>query len=158
MSVGEAARRVGMNEGELRSINTIPPRMLIKAGSVLVVPRAPSNQQDVASHVADNGQLSLAPEVTLRRTTVKAGRNESVASIARRYKVAPAQVAEWNNVGATAAFRAGQPVTIYLQSRAAVRGPVRAAARTHGPRAVAPRTSAAKPKQASKPVVKSKRR
>jgi membrane-bound lytic murein transglycosylase D len=155
MSVADAARRVGMNENDLRSINTIPPRMLIKAGSVLVVPRAPSNQADVASHVADNGQLSLAPEVTLRRTTIKAGRNDSVASIARRYKVSPAQVAEWNNVGASAAFRAGQPVTVYLQPRAAGRTPARAAPRTHGPRAVAtPRAGTSR----AKAPAKSKRR
>jgi membrane-bound lytic murein transglycosylase D len=42
MSVAEAARRVGMNEGDLRSVNSIPPRMLIKAGSVLIVPRVAS--------------------------------------------------------------------------------------------------------------------
>jgi membrane-bound lytic murein transglycosylase D len=37
MSVGEAARRVGHDENDLRSVNAIPPRMLIKAGSVLIV-------------------------------------------------------------------------------------------------------------------------
>jgi membrane-bound lytic murein transglycosylase D len=35
MSVAEAARRSGMTESELRSVNNIPPRMLIKAGSWL---------------------------------------------------------------------------------------------------------------------------
>jgi membrane-bound lytic murein transglycosylase D len=64
MSVGEAARRVGMNENELRSVNAIPPRMLIKAGSVLVV-RGRVQAGRRGRHVADNGQLSLAPEVTL---------------------------------------------------------------------------------------------
>ena len=39
MSATDAAKRVGMSEADLRSINTIPPRMLIKAGSVLIVPR-----------------------------------------------------------------------------------------------------------------------
>ena len=63
MSVSEAARRVGMNEGDLRNVNTIPPRMLIKAGSVLIVPRSAKMQDDVAGHVADNGQLNLAPEI-----------------------------------------------------------------------------------------------
>jgi hypothetical protein len=33
MSVGEAARRTGMSENDLRNVNNIPPRMLIKAGS-----------------------------------------------------------------------------------------------------------------------------
>ena len=36
MSVTEAARRVGMNEAEFRAINSIPPRMLIRAGSTVL--------------------------------------------------------------------------------------------------------------------------
>src|SRR5512133_2093176 len=62
MTAAEAARRVGMSEADLRMVNAIPPRMLIKAGSVLIVPRSAKMQDDVASHVADNGQLNLAPE------------------------------------------------------------------------------------------------
>ncbi|WBY02205.1 transglycosylase SLT domain-containing protein [Ramlibacter tataouinensis] len=118
MSVAEAARRVGMSESELRSVNTIPPRMLIKGGSVLVVPRPPSKQDDVASHLADNGQLALAPEVTLHRRVVKAGKRDSVASIARRFRVTAAQVADWNDVAAGASFKAGQSVVVYVPVRA----------------------------------------
>jgi len=119
MSVAEAARRVGMNENDLRSVNSIPPRMLIKSGSVLIVPRRSAAQADVSEHVADNGQLSLAPEGGgTRRTVVKAGKNETVASIARRYKLAPAQVADWNNVSASAAFKLGQQVVLHLPVRA----------------------------------------
>jgi membrane-bound lytic murein transglycosylase D len=119
MSVAEAARRVGMNEGDLRNVNTIPPRMLIKAGSVLIVPRSAKMQDDVTGQVADNGQLKLAPEIVTRRATVKAGKRDTVASVARRYKLSPAQVAEWNNVGASASFKAGQQVVVYLPLRAA---------------------------------------
>ena len=117
MSVAEAARRVGMSEADLRSVNTIPPRMLIKAGSVLIVPRSAKMQDDVASHVADNGQLNLAPENVTRRSTVRAGKHETVATVARRYRVSPAQVAEWNSVSASAAFAAGQQVVVYLPVR-----------------------------------------
>jgi len=132
MSVAEAARRVGMSETDLRSVNTIPPRMLIKAGSVLIVPRSAKNQDDVASHVADNGQLSLSPEVINRRTTVKAGKRDSVATIARRFRLSPAQVAEWNDVRPQATFAAGQQVVLFLplKSSSAVR-------RAVGPRAQA---------------------
>jgi membrane-bound lytic murein transglycosylase D len=128
MSVSEAARRVGMNENDLRTVNSIPPRMLIKAGSVLIVPRKGSTQNDVASHVADNGQLSLAPEAVMRRTVVKAGKHDTVASIATRYKLSPAQVAEWNEVGTSASFRAGQQIVLHLPVRAA-RAPVRVTSR-----------------------------
>jgi len=118
-----------MTEVDLRTANTIPPRMLIKSGSVLIVPRKSPTQNDVTSHMADHGQLSLAPEVTLRRTVVKAGRNESVASIARRYKVSADQVAEWNSVGAASVFKLGQQVVLHLPVRASARAPVRAVAR-----------------------------
>jgi membrane-bound lytic murein transglycosylase D len=132
MNVTEAARRVGMSEADLRNINAIPPRMLIKAGSVLIVPRSAKVQQDVTEHVADNGQLSLAPEAVTRRTTVKAGRHDSVASIARRLRLSPAQVADWNDVGISAVFKAGQQVVVYLPVR-----PARATVRGGGPRKAA---------------------
>ena len=150
MTVSEAARRVGMSEADLRSVNAIPPRMLIKAGSVLIVPRSAKVQNDVTSHVADNGQLNLAPEKVTRRTTVKAGRNETVASIARRYKLSAAQVADWNDVGASAAFKAGQQVVLFLPVRTTVRSTVRAKAKS-GVRAGT--TARAVPKRATKAPV-----
>ncbi|MBI5279657.1 MAG: transglycosylase SLT domain-containing protein [Burkholderiales bacterium] len=140
MSAGEAAKRVGWSEGELRSVNSIPPRMLIRAGSVLIVPRTAGRQADVASHVADNGQLSLAPEVVLRRTTIRAGKRDTVASIARRYKLSAAQVADWNDVGPSAAFKAGQQVVLHLPVRASgkARPPTRAVAKGYSKPALKP--------------------
>ena len=138
MSASEAARRVGMKEADLRTVNTIPPRMLIKAGSVLIVPRSAKVQNDVTSHVADNGQLKLAPEAVTRRTTVKAGKRDTVASIARRFRLKAAQVADWNDVGPSAAFRPGQRVVVYLpvkNVRARSRGAAKGGARTSKPAA-----------------------
>ncbi len=37
MKAAEAAAAVGMDEGELREVNSIPPRMLVQAGSTLLV-------------------------------------------------------------------------------------------------------------------------
>jgi len=126
MTVADAARRVGMNESDLRNVNAIPPRMLIKAGSLLIVPRTAKMQDDVASHVADNGQLSLAPEHVTRKSTVKAGKRDTVASIARRYRLNVAEVAQWNDVGTSAAFKAGQTVVVYLPVRTTARATGRA--------------------------------
>lgn len=119
MSVSEAAQRTAMSETDLRNINNIPPRMLIKAGSALMVPRSTTSRQDVSSHLADNGQVAFTPETVTRRTTVRAGKNETVASIARRYKLAAFNVADWNDVRATAAFKVGQQVVVYLPVRPA---------------------------------------
>ena len=121
MKPADAAKRVGMTEDELRSINHIPPRVVIKAGSSLLVTRSTHLETDVGVHVADTGQLSLAPEVVLKKTLHKAGKKDSVASIASLYRISPASVAEWNKVSASAAFKAGQQVVLYLppQARAA---------------------------------------
>ena len=117
MRPADAARRVGMTEADLRSVNAIPPRMVIRAGSSLLVPRGPNIQNDVTVKVADTGQLSVSPEVVLRRTLVKAGKSDSVTSMARRYRATADQVAQWNNVGVSAKFKPGQQITLYLAGR-----------------------------------------
>ena len=118
LSVSDAAKRVGMSEADLRGVNNIPPRMLIKAGSTLLVPRTAKTENDVTSHVADNAQVTFAPEVVTRRSTVKARKGETVATIARRYGLSAASVAEWNDVNANAAFKLGQQVVVFLPVRA----------------------------------------
>ncbi|MBA3059241.1 MAG: transglycosylase SLT domain-containing protein [Gammaproteobacteria bacterium] len=118
MNPAEAAKRVGMTEADMRSINKIPPRVVIRAGSSLLVPRPTQLDADVAVHVADNGQLSLAPDVILKRTLIKAGKKDSVAKVASRYRVSAASVAEWNNVSAAAVFKTGQKVVMFLPVRA----------------------------------------
>ncbi|MCB1979810.1 MAG: LysM peptidoglycan-binding domain-containing protein, partial [Burkholderiaceae bacterium] len=127
MSVAEAARTTGMDERDLRSVNSIPPHMRIKAGSALLVPRSATTRADVASKVADNGQIAFTPDVVTRRTTVKAGRRDSVTSIARRYHVTTADVAAWNDVKSHANFAAGSSIVLYLPVRtSSARGATRA--------------------------------
>jgi membrane-bound lytic murein transglycosylase D len=146
MTVSEAARRNGMSEADLRAVNSIPPRMLIKSGSVLIVPRPSASQQDVTSHVADNAQLSLAPEIVTRRMLVTAGKRDTVASIALRYKLPAAQVAEWNNLSAAASFKPGQQVVLHVAARAAprvaVKVPDKAVVSTSSTRVVPARATA----------------
>ncbi len=124
------AERVGMSESSLRDVNRIPPRMLVKAGSTLLVPRTETRQADVPEHVADGAMLALAPEQQLRKTTFKAGRKDSVASVARRYRVSAAQVAEWNDVSVTSSFKRGQSVVVYRPVRVATKAPPKSSART----------------------------
>ena len=121
MRPADAAKRVGMTEADLRSVNAIPPRVVIRAGSTLLVPRASHIQADVTVKVADTGQLSVSPEVVLRRTVVKAGKGESVATIARKYRASPAQVAQWNKVSSSANFKPGQAVVLFLAPSAPVK-------------------------------------
>ena len=118
LSPGDAAKRVGMTEADLRAVNNIPPRMLIKAGSTLLVPRSSKVENDVTSNVADNAQVSLAPEIVTRRTTIKARKGETVATIAKRYSLSAPSVAEWNSVSASSAFKLGHQVVVFLPVKA----------------------------------------
>ncbi len=114
MTIGEAAQRVDMSESALRELNRIPPRMLVKAGSSLLVERGRGMDKDVPEHVVDNAQLSLTPEVVLRRVTVKARKGDTVASLAKRHRVTPGQLANWNALSANSKLKAGQQVTLML--------------------------------------------
>ncbi|TFY98540.1 transglycosylase SLT domain-containing protein [Ramlibacter rhizophilus] len=118
MSVADAARHVGMSEADFRTVNNIPPRMLIRAGSVVLAPRNGKAQGDVSGLVADNGQLHLAPEVVARRTVVKARKGDNVARVAARYRLRASDVADWNDVSAQASFKPGANVVVYLPVRA----------------------------------------
>ena len=116
----EAARQVGMSEAQLREVNHIPPRMLVKAGSTLLVPRDAHRQADVSIEVADNATMALAPDVPpLRKVSLKAGRKDSVVSVAKRQHVSAVQLAQWNNLSPAASFKPGQTIVVYVAAKAA---------------------------------------
>lgn len=117
MKVSDAAKKAGMSEDEMRSVNKIPPRMLIKAGSALLVPRPSKQEKDVTTKVADNGQLNFSPEVSLRKKIIKARKKDSLASVAKRYKVAVNDVAMWNKLSADSALTSGQKLVLMLPNK-----------------------------------------
>ena len=109
----DVAQQHGMNETALRELNRIPPRMLIKAGSTLLVPRNGQRSADVSEHLADHAMMTLAPDVPpLRRVALRAGKRDTVATIARRYRVSASQVAQWNKTSTGARFRSGQTIVV----------------------------------------------
>jgi membrane-bound lytic murein transglycosylase D len=115
MKPADAAKQAGMSEAQLREVNRIPPKMLVRAGSTLLVPRSARHEADVSEHLADTASISLAPDVPpLRKVSFKAGpKGESVASVARRYKTSAVQVAKWNRVGSKSSFKPGQTIVVY---------------------------------------------
>ena len=135
MKPADAARRVNMNESDFRSVNSIPPRMLIKAGSTLLVTRGDKVVVDVTPAIADNGQLALAPDAALRRTVVRTRKGDTMASLSRRYGVSASSIAGWNKISASASLAAGKSLVLYLpkpapSSRTATRPSSRPSSRT----------------------------
>ena len=58
----------------------------------------------------------------MRKVSLKAGRKDTVASIAHRYRVPMHQVALWNQLATTATFKPGQTIVVFLPGKSAVRG------------------------------------
>ena len=131
MTVSEAARANNMSEDEFRSLNNVPPRMLVKAGSTLLVPRSDGADSKVASHVIDRAHVAFAPEVVLRRATIRARKGDTLASIAARYDLPTSTVAGWNKMGSNTPLKRGQAVALYLPQRAGVSQALAAESRQH---------------------------
>jgi membrane-bound lytic murein transglycosylase D len=136
MKTADAARQVGMSDDELRALNKIPPRMLVKAGSTLLVERSAHRQSDVSEAVADNASLALAPDIPpLKRVAFRVSkRGATVADVAKRYRVSPAQVADWNKVATNSKFAGGKTVFVWVPNKP---GKVLAAKSTRGAKTTA---------------------
>ena len=139
VKTSEAAQLVGMPEADLRQVNRIPERMVVQAGSTLLVPRPAHAQDDVAGRVADDARMVLSPEVRARQqarqqaeqiVTNAGRRGDSVVAVARRYGLTATQVAQWNGVASDARFKPGQRIMVMKTTAptAAPRAAVRHAA------------------------------
>jgi membrane-bound lytic murein transglycosylase D len=114
MKADEAANLVNMPTDLLRSANGIPPNMMVKAGSTLLVHRKGQLDNDVTEHTADNAQLAFAPEIVLRRIMVSARKGDSLASLAARHGVSAASMATWNKLKPNAHLNAGQSLAVLV--------------------------------------------
>ena len=118
------ASKFGTTPEVIRSVNQIPPRMVLKAGSTILVPKTEDTmEQDISQEVADNAHLAVAPDVPeTRRIFIKAGRRDTLNSIANRYGVSVLQIKQWNGLRRDVLAN-GQSLQLQVPNRAA---PIRA--------------------------------
>lgn len=115
MTLPQAARSTGMDEALLREVNRIPPRMQVKAGSTLLVPRTRDRADDVSGHLADQASISLTPEARkgAKPAAQKAGRGAptrvATAPRAPTAKGAPAKSGPRVASASAPAKKAGAP-------------------------------------------------
>jgi membrane-bound lytic murein transglycosylase D len=116
MRLGEAADRSGMAEDTLRTLNNIPKGMMVRGGSTLLVERAPAQAEaaDISQAVAENARVDLAPEITMQKAYIRAGRGETVAHLADRYGVSSASLANWNGVSGGKRLKKGQMLVVMV--------------------------------------------
>lgn len=118
MKVDEAAHLVNMPVELLRSANSIPPSMMVKVGSTLLVHRKGQLDNDVTEFIADNAQLALAPEIVLKRIMVMARKGDTLASLAARHGVSAANMVTWNKLRPNASLSAGQSLAVMVPFQA----------------------------------------
>jgi membrane-bound lytic murein transglycosylase D len=110
----------------IRSVNQIPPKMVLRAGSTILVPRmsteATSVDSDITQKVAENAKMLIAPdEPETKRIFVRAGKRDTLAGIARVYHVSVMQVREWNSLHRDV-LSSGQRLTLEVPYRSNYRG------------------------------------
>lgn len=94
------AKRLGFNPELIRKTNLVPAKMLVKSGSTLLIPKtSKSSDQDIAVDIAEKGQLVIEKEFARNKhISIKVGKNDSLQSLAKRYKVSVTQLKKWNNL------------------------------------------------------------
>ncbi|AJE97045.1 transglycosylase SLT domain-containing protein [Pandoraea apista] len=95
----DVALKLGVDAAVIRSVNNIAPRMRLKAGSTLLVPRSDDIDQDISASVASNAVLALEPDLPdTRKVMVRARKHDTLASVASRSGVSVAQIKSWNRL------------------------------------------------------------
>ena len=101
----------------IREVNNIPPRMVLKAGSTILVPRPEEQERDIAQDVAESATLAMEPDrPPTRRISVKVGRNDTLTSIAARNGVSVEDVKSWNKLARESVTR-GQNLTLHVPNQ-----------------------------------------
>jgi membrane-bound lytic murein transglycosylase D len=126
------ASKFGTTPEVIRSVNQIPPRMVLKAGSTILVPKTEASMQDdITQEEADNARLAVAPDVPdTRRIYVRAGKRDTIHTIASRYRVSVVQIRQWNGLHRDTLAN-GQSLQLQVPYHAAA--PVRVRQVVHAP-------------------------
>jgi membrane-bound lytic murein transglycosylase D len=101
------AKRVGVSEDKLREANHIPPKYRLSPGSTILVPRDEAMINDIPATSLE-ARYSLVPEnANLHKVTYRVRRGDTLAGVARRWKVDQKDIILWNRLTAPSLF-AGQ--------------------------------------------------
>jgi membrane-bound lytic murein transglycosylase D len=116
------ASKFGTTPQVIREANNIPPNMALKAGSTVLVPKPEQMAaKDITPEIADNAMLAIVPEVATRQISVRVGKRDTLASIARRHKISVAQIKDWNNLRQDK-VTVGQNLQLHVPYKATAKG------------------------------------
>ena len=107
----------------IREANNIPPKMALRAGSTILVPRPEhAAETNISAAVADNATMVVVPDgPESKAVLVKVAKGDTLLSLARRYKVSVAQIKTWNGLKSDS-VRIGQSLHLHGSYRVASAG------------------------------------
>ncbi|MBI3712227.1 MAG: transglycosylase SLT domain-containing protein [Burkholderiales bacterium] len=112
--VESLATRFGFQADQLREVNAIPAKMLVKAGSTLLVPKKEhSSEENIPQHIAEQAQLNLESGKRTKTLKLRASSRDTLASLARRYHVSTSDIKSWNQLKRDQ-IKAGQSIVLQL--------------------------------------------
>lgn len=84
----------------IREVNHIPPKMLVKAGSTLLVPKSANSQdKDISPEIYNNAMMSMERDrPSTNHINIKVRKHDNLASLAKRHRVSVAQIRKWNGL------------------------------------------------------------
>ncbi len=154
------ASKFGTTPEVIREVNNIPPKMRLKEGSTVLVPRAETSAgSDISAELADKAIIAVEPDLPdSRRISVRVGKRDTLASIAQRHQVSVQQIKTWNNLDKEK-VSPGQRLQLNVPYKAAAKTGKRYVASPAQTRKVAAKTSKpAQKKSLAKSESKSKKR
>ena len=118
--IDNVARRFSISVARLKEINSISKRNRLAAGQTLLVPLS-HNSSDAAAPYIDDSQQAIEDEEPTRTVSTRfvhaVKRGDSLASIAKRYKVSAAQIKSLNHLKSNR-LSSGQKLVIRQETTA----------------------------------------
>jgi len=113
--VESLANRFGYKADVVREVNAIPAKMIVKAGSTILVPKtAKSSEENIPQQIAEDAQLRIErAEPGTRKIIVKIGKKDSLASVAKRYKLNVSDIKSWNDLNKDQ-IKPGQKLVLHI--------------------------------------------
>lgn len=113
------AARLKVDPDTLREINRIPKGMRLKAGSTVMIPRSDRHDEDISLVMLETATFAVEPDTPEpRRIIVRAGKRDTVSTVARKYGVSARQVQSWNDLSGSKLV-AGQSLVLMVPARKA---------------------------------------
>ncbi|MCH8622161.1 transglycosylase SLT domain-containing protein [Undibacterium sp. TS12] len=92
------ASKLGLKPEVVREVNLIPAKMMVKAGSTLLVPKSDkSPDHDISLDIAEKAQIVIE-KTSMRQVSYKVGKHENLAGVAKRFRVSIAELKSWNHL------------------------------------------------------------